>query len=60
MFEIICLHIIQFEIFIHTSVKLSEYIFHNNYVAIGKYILVIFHSLFVIRNFGVHAHLSKC
>jgi len=26
----------------------------------GKYILVIFHSVFVIRNFRVHAHLSKC
>jgi len=29
---------------------------------IGKYILVIFHGLFVIRNFRgrLHDHLSKC
>jgi len=27
---------------------------------IGKYIIVIFHSLFVLRILGVHAYLSKC
>jgi len=27
---------------------------------IGKYIFVIFLNLFVIRNLGEHAHLSKC
>jgi len=30
---------------------ISEYYFQNHYLLIGKYILVIFHSLFVIRNF---------
>ena len=30
---------------------ISEYYFQNHYMLIGKYILVIFHSLFVIRNF---------
>jgi len=30
---------------------ISGYYFQNHYMLIGKYILVIFHSLFVIRNF---------
>jgi len=30
---------------------ISEYCFENHYMLICKYILVIFHSLFVIRNF---------
>jgi len=29
---------------------ISEYYFQNHFMLIGKYILVIFHSLFVIRN----------
>ena len=29
----------------------SEYYFQNHYMLIGKYILVIFHNLFVIKNF---------
>ena len=29
---------------------ISGYYFQNQYVVIGKYILVIFHSVFVIRN----------
>jgi len=32
---------------------ISEYYFQNHYMLIGKYILVIFHSLFVIKNFRV-------
>jgi len=41
---------------------ISEYYFQNHHMLIGKYILVIFHSLFVIINFrgSLHAHLSKC
>jgi len=35
-------------------------IFKNYYMFIGKYIFVIFLSLFVIKMLGVHAHLSKC
>jgi len=30
---------------------ISEYYFQDHYMLIGKYILVIFHRLFVIRNF---------
>ena len=30
---------------------ISEYYFQNHYMLIGKHILVVFHSLFVIRNF---------
>jgi len=47
---------IHLEIFIHISVNI---IFENYDMLIGKYIFVIFLSLLVIRNFRVHAHLSK-
>jgi len=30
---------------------ISEYYCQNHYMLVGKYILVIFYSLFVIRNF---------
>jgi len=45
---------------IYTYIR--EYYFHNHYTTIVKYIFVIFHSLFVIRNFkgSLHPHLSKC
>jgi len=56
--EKMCLHIIHFQIFIHTSVNIIFKIII--YMLIGKYILVIFHRLFVIRILGGHAHLSEC
>jgi len=37
--------------FRNTYTYVSEYYFQNHYMIIGKYILVIFHSLFLIRNF---------
>jgi len=39
---------------------ISEYFFQNNYMLIGKYILVIFRSLLSWEILWVHAHLSKC
>jgi len=44
----ICLYIIDFELCIHISVNI---IFKNHYVLIGKYIFIIFLSLFLIKNF---------
>jgi len=35
-------------------------ILKNDYMLIGKYVFVIFLSLFVIKILGVHAHLQKC
>jgi len=35
-------------------------LFQNPLMLIGKYIFVLFLSLFAIRNFRRHAHLSKC
>jgi len=38
---------------IYTWVNISEYYFQNQWMLIGKYIFVIFLSLFAIRNFRV-------
>jgi len=43
--------------FVHISVNI---ILKYHYMLIGNYISFIFLSLFVIKNLGVHADLSKC
>jgi len=42
-----CLYIVHLELFIYVSVNT---IFKNHYMLIGKYIFVIFPSLFAVRN----------
>jgi len=40
-----------YDLFRNICAYISEYYFQNHYMLIGKYIFVIFHSLFLIRNF---------